>query len=875
MAVRSALVLLWLGLMNHAGQVEVLGQDGDDDSMHLSGQVVDEQGEPIRGVYVDLFYTLPSGRLMNLTYPAITNAEGRWQAVVEKEASPGSLRLIHPDYISHHFDKPGSRRVDVHQLREGTHVSILKWGERITGTVRNSEGQPVLNALIVAGDSISYLRDGHGIIEDATTARTSADGSFSIGGILKGPRLLFISAEGYAPREFTLSVTENMPPADITLIPGTVYPGRVVDKQGRPIEGANVTLRSWMTTSHHNLRRETTTDGEGGFRLEGLPEYGTLEFMFSEKDAGHVGLQVPVQDLDQWQRIVLSRLPTITGQVVDADTGQPIPEFQLISSLVRPSDDPKRASFNQLSSQAVHSQDGTFQQSDHRFGVYLPFDYLLVLSVTAAGYYPAYTPPVALGEEAEPCEVQMRRGVSVASVVEQPDGSPASGATVGWVGKETGNYAFVRGWQLDHSFGMTSRWLVQADDNGRFELLPNDEDEAVFAIHESGYAYLPRSEVGSQPTIRLAPWARVTGTLHAGDAPIPNEQISLWEIVKDPGQVHEVMPGVFWNHNHGLTTRTQDDGTFVFEHVPVLPSMVIGRRIGWQMSHVQAVTPVAGQVTRVDIGGDGRAVTGRIELPPSDEVDLSFLAEDHAQEHVYAFARPARPTPEEKMLDVQYVPVFIDTETFRIDDLKPGAYELRIDVYAPRAYGTCGRGLLLATGTARFDVPDDGEDGAVELAPLVLGKPPLPKVGDEAPDFTGRMWGGGNFYLRGRRDVHVVLHFWATSRGPCMAEMAEVGELRAQYADNDKIKIVGVNLDDDPEQAKRAIAAGDLGEPQILMGPWKDNELCRLYGVTALPSHWLIGPDGRVLLANGTLADLASALEGVVEGSLPGDSISQ
>ncbi len=110
-----------------------------------------------------------------------------------------------------------------------------------------------------------------------------------------------------------------------------------------------------------------------------------------------------------------------------------------------------------------------------------------------------------------------------------------------------------------------------------------------------------------------------------------------------------------------------------------------------------------------------------------------------------------------------------------------------------------------------------------------------------------------------------MLHFWATWCGPCMAEMPKVSELRERYADNNEIRIVGVNLDDDPEQARRAIAARELGEPQLLMGPWKDNDLCRLYGVTALPSYWLIGPDGRVVVANGTLAELTSALDRAVE----------
>jgi thiol-disulfide isomerase/thioredoxin len=88
----------------------------------------------------------------------------------------------------------------------------------------------------------------------------------------------------------------------------------------------------------------------------------------------------------------------------------------------------------------------------------------------------------------------------------------------------------------------------------------------------------------------------------------------------------------------------------------------------------------------------------------------------------------------------------------------------------------------------------------------------------------------------------VLLNFWATWCPPCQEEIPEMIELQSRY--KDRLEIVGVSMDDDPPAAVKAFAKQERINYPIVMGSQISTEYG---GVPALPTSFVVNPDGRVV----------------------------
>ena len=83
---------------------------------------------------------------------------------------------------------------------------------------------------------------------------------------------------------------------------------------------------------------------------------------------------------------------------------------------------------------------------------------------------------------------------------------------------------------------------------------------------------------------------------------------------------------------------------------------------------------------------------------------------------------------------------------------------------------------------------------------------------------------------------------------PCMDKFPHFVELHEKYANDDRLVMIGANFDWKPGEAERAIADQKLTWTQLKLGELGfDRPVPKAYGVSAIPSVWLIGPDGTVL----------------------------
>jgi thiol-disulfide isomerase/thioredoxin len=89
----------------------------------------------------------------------------------------------------------------------------------------------------------------------------------------------------------------------------------------------------------------------------------------------------------------------------------------------------------------------------------------------------------------------------------------------------------------------------------------------------------------------------------------------------------------------------------------------------------------------------------------------------------------------------------------------------------------------------------------------------------------------------------VILNFWATWCPPCREEVPELVQLQAKY--KDKLLVVGASEDDDaPQKVQQFVQRFGINYPVVMA----TKELIENYGgVPALPTSFLIDPQGRVM----------------------------
>jgi cytochrome c biogenesis protein CcmG, thiol:disulfide interchange protein DsbE len=114
-----------------------------------------------------------------------------------------------------------------------------------------------------------------------------------------------------------------------------------------------------------------------------------------------------------------------------------------------------------------------------------------------------------------------------------------------------------------------------------------------------------------------------------------------------------------------------------------------------------------------------------------------------------------------------------------------------------------------------------------------------------APDFVLPVVANGDegarMKLSDLRDRVVVLDFWASWCGPC-AMQAPILERVAQRHGDDVI-VLGINVDDPPELARRYAAAKKLTYPILVDG---DGTAQRAYDASTLPTVVIIDRQGNI-----------------------------
>jgi thiol-disulfide isomerase/thioredoxin len=110
----------------------------------------------------------------------------------------------------------------------------------------------------------------------------------------------------------------------------------------------------------------------------------------------------------------------------------------------------------------------------------------------------------------------------------------------------------------------------------------------------------------------------------------------------------------------------------------------------------------------------------------------------------------------------------------------------------------------------------------------------------------------------------LVVDFWATWCGPCVAEMPKMKELYAEYR-NQGVQFIGVSLDQPNNGLERLVAfveENGIAWPQYYQGNGWDSEFSKSWGIRSIPAVFVVDQEGKIYSdkARGKLETILPAL---------------
>jgi protocatechuate 3,4-dioxygenase beta subunit len=376
----------------------------------LRGRVWDREGRPVAGA---LLRALGTVRVETRSDAAGAYALTQLEADAER---PFRIRVSARGHIAQELEVAGGATE-----RDFT----LDAGLPLRGFVVDELGAPV------AGATVSLV--GHPQVTGSTTAVSGADGGFALDAVPRGSFTLLVERRGQAPRLVSASA-DGGEAIRIRLDRGGEVSGSVCDRGGAPLAGVRLAFASLLADGPR-YAITAVSNTSGAFAVEGIPREGARVELVKP---GFEPAADVVAGSGSGYRFVLQRFGVLSGRVLDAAGGAPIPRFRVRvhGSELGPAspleaaraDAPGTAASWEL---AVESPDGRFatRPEQHR----LRAGALVDVEASAEGYAAARLDRVPVTEvvDDERCVLRLTRGSIVRGrVVFDADDAPLRDASV-------------------------------------------------------------------------------------------------------------------------------------------------------------------------------------------------------------------------------------------------------------------------------------------------------------------------------------------------------------------------------------------------------------------------------------------------------------
>jgi len=132
-------------------------------------------------------------------------------------------------------------------------------------------------------------------------------------------------------------------------------------------------------------------------------------------------------------------------------------------------------------------------------------------------------------------------------------------------------------------------------------------------------------------------------------------------------------------------------------------------------------------------------------------------------------------------------------------------------------------------------------------------------VGSKFPDFEEKDLAGQPLSIAGVKGKVVLIDFWATWCGPCVAELPNVLEAYEKHHASG-FEIIGISLDKDRQKLETFIKQKNMTWPQFFDGKVWENKLSQQYGINSIPATYLIDSEGKIIGTDLRGKDLEAAV---------------
>jgi beta-lactamase regulating signal transducer with metallopeptidase domain/thiol-disulfide isomerase/thioredoxin len=851
----------------------------------LGGTIVDEQGNPIPGVKVDVsveidepaWTTNPSPMIStwltdsDFNQPtAETDAEGRWAIHDAPAKGEGAdyqfrLKLVHGDYVrdSEWGELQRAQGVTTAMLRDGSAKIVLNRGKPVTGRIVDSTGKPVTKGLVIWSDN-TYFAEG------VNETQIQSDGRFETIPLPPKEHPITIAAPGFQPERRMVKVGPDLEPLEFALKPGKRLALRLVDKAGKPISGVYVGMDTWRgVESLYNEDHPNVPDS-------GIPRHpdatGLYVWDWAPEDAvslrisavGYAATKVSLVARDEEHVVTLAPQLKFSGTVSNSKTGEPLPAFRITPVVVF------RPQFYSVSfDDSVQGKAGRYEIP---IDTYDP-DYRYLIRVEAGGFRSAMS-EISYGEsdgavvqdfQLEPAPA--RRGRVIGS-----DGKPVQGAEI-VVGtpsvvpmEEYGRFSFN-----ETGLGVTT------DAEGWFELAATWEPSRIRAIHDLGYAEVlrgPDDEIGE---LRLQAWASLKGRLVQDGRPMGQQRI-----IVTPLPNRGLLEARF---QESYQILTDPDGRFEFERLAPMELSCRTSLGPWEESELTSSESVAlklspGEQREVTLGGNGIGITGKVvstgrgDVPLDRNWSLNYLVSRERgielPESLALGFDPKGPIQTEWLgdpefsnwlatRDVHFVKLTPEGD-LHVHGVRPGKYDLVLKLYEQPA------GCLVQTVGEKV-VPVEVTEADVAAGSMGLGEIEVPcrvgpRVGENMQAYKFVDAEGRERTVHDMRGRYVLMHVWASWCEPCLTVMPDLAAMREEQAAA-PVTFVGLNVDAEKDAGRALAVRRGWTWAQNYLG--ENSEMSKQLALSTTPSYFLIGPDGLLIASSAEWREVRSALTKALE----------
>ncbi|MFT5052991.1 MAG: protocatechuate 3,4-dioxygenase beta subunit, partial [Chlamydiales bacterium] len=391
----------------------------------LTGRVVDEDNNPIADASVVLtkwgrstfFFTEDDGSWdRSDDRSAKTDAEGVYQFDDLPAFNGFALVASHDDYGTTEVGEVG---MEDSGLFEEPPI-VLHPGFKVWGVITDTGGNIVPSASVV----LSLPNLGSDPMDGPETKRLKSDatGGYEIKSVSPGMYALTVTADGYGRlimQKVQIEEGQDLE-LNVELAVAQMIAGRVTSPGGIGVPGAKIQAYS-MPGRGKMSRSQTLSDENGEFRFEDIPA-GSYTIMASQKGFNHDRKQ-RIETGNMSLVIELIPLPSVSGRVVDADTGNPVPGCLI---RLRQAGSPGEVSM------PVSGTNGTSKGKDALFTVNPPNAGKYIAEASSATYATCFSEPfsIAQGQVLTDIVVRMSRGGKIVGRIVDPSGKGVGGVVI-------------------------------------------------------------------------------------------------------------------------------------------------------------------------------------------------------------------------------------------------------------------------------------------------------------------------------------------------------------------------------------------------------------------------------------------------------------